>query len=433
MEKIDELEQRIEQLERELAESETRRQQLLDESEKTLDIAKHAYKVDHYGFIWVYEWQTKEYVKTDMRVMTPEVAERSIKAKHLADKCIEGRHMVDDLIEGRMIQDNTIDGRSIKPDTIGPEKIVDNSIYGDRLENDALVPGKIADDAVRSRNIADSVIKSNHIASKAVTPEKLSDDVEEAIVAPAINVLDLKYKGITDELRQMIETQQESGIALSQHLGFNENIGVSQKAITNAILKIWNKICDMTGEIISEGFTMRVEPTHIITEEDIEVEVFAESQNPLSGFESLQFFANGVLKDVAHNVESYHTVFTINETSVIRCEAVMLGKTYVQEAEVVKQTPFFMGSGMHYEEVITPECEQPLEGTIEGSYDVTVKNTGEHIFILIPKSRTSEFRRADMNGYEIPFTRSTDNNFLILKSINLYNAGVYNIDIDINT
>jgi hypothetical protein len=39
-----------------------------------------------------------------------------------------------------------------------------------------------------------------------------------------------------------------------------------------------------------------------------------------------------------------------------------------------------------------------------------------------------------MNGYEIPMAAPIDvDDFVVYKSINTYNAGTYNIDIDINS
>ena len=79
----------------------------------------------------------------------------------------------------------------------------------------------------------------------------------------------------------------------------------------------------------------------------------------------------------------------------------------------------------------------PLEGTLEGDYDITIPNDGDHIFIIIPSTREREFRRADLNGIdvqiEIPFARYTFENYIVYKSLNTYQAGTYNIDIDINT
>ena len=56
------------------------------------------------------------------------------------------------------------------------------------------------------------------------------------------------------------------------------------------------------------------------------------------------------------------------------------------------------------------------------------------MFIIIPASREDEFRRAkfDMGGFEIPMTVTQTTDLIICKTLNRYDAGTYNIDIDIN-
>lgn len=80
----EQLERKLLELQNELRERTTQMDELLSKSEKALDQALHAYKVDEYGFIWIYDAETKTYNITKMRVMTPEIADRAIHGGHLA-------------------------------------------------------------------------------------------------------------------------------------------------------------------------------------------------------------------------------------------------------------------------------------------------------------------------------------------------------------
>jgi predicted DNA-binding transcriptional regulator len=249
-------------------------------------------------------------------------------------------------------------------------------------------------------------------------------------------MLDQKYQGITDELYSMVQALQVGGIALSQKLGNREDIGISQKSLTEIIIRIWEKIGEMTGECYM-GFIMKVEPTFVACEGSVRVHVTADSSGSISNFDYIKIYSNGVLKAEGMAVETFDAEFDIDDTSVIECVAVIAGRTFTKQEKVTKYMPFFIGSGQRYQDIMNEECLQDLDGTLEGNYDITVRRTGDHIFIIIPASRKQEFRRADMNGLglkvEIPMTASEYEGFVAYKSINTYQAGTYNIDIDINS
>jgi hypothetical protein len=125
----------------------------------------------------------------------------------------------------------------------------------------------------------------------------------------------------------------------------------------------------------------------------------------------------------------------ITESSTIKVEGTIMGKMIAKTETVYKDIPFFMGSGMDYTEVMVPECHKELIGTLEGDYDVVIRNSGEYMFVIIPISKKQEYRRCkmDMSGIEISFTETEMQDYIVCKSLNTYNAGTYNIDIDINS
>jgi hypothetical protein len=295
---------------------------------------------------------------------------------------------------------------------------------------------KLKDGIVKTRHLEDGAVTTPKIKDKAVTSAKLSRDVQSTIVLPPVNMLDRKYQGITDELYSMVRALQVGGVALSQKLGNREDIGISQKSLTDMFIRIWNKMGEMTGECYM-GFSMVVEPTAIACEGSARIHVTADSSGSISNFDYIKIYANEVLKAEGMAVETFDAEFDIDDTSIIKCVAVIAGRTFTKQEKVTKYMPFFIGSGQAYQDIMNEDCMKDLDGTLEGSYDMTVRSTGDHIFIIIPASRKQEFRRADMNGLglkiEIPMTASEYEGFVVYKSINTYQEGTYNIDIDINS
>lgn len=271
---------------------------------------------------------------------------------------------------------------------------------------------------VQDRDIQSGAVKQRHIADKAVCPKHLSDEIKPFL---------------TEELYNMVESLQVGGVALSNFLGNRQDIGITQFALSEMIRRIWRAIGGITG-IDYLTFNMTIVPSNTIVYAGTVVRVTADSANSISFFNSIKIYANDVLIKSAENVNVCYIDYTITENTTFRCVGVMAGETHEKEMNVYKEVPFFIGSGNVYTDIMNEECRRSLDGTLEGSYDLNVNTNGDYIFIIIPASRKSEFRRADMNGYEIPMEAPVDvDDFVVYKSINTYNAGTYNIDIDINS
>ena len=186
-------------------------------------------------------------------------------------------------------------------------------------------------------------------------------------------------------------------------------------------------------------FKLTVQPTFIAKEGSGAVTVTADCSDAISDFDSIKLYVNDILKAESHDVSVYTQTLSLEENEVytIKAVGVVFGKIITKERQVTKVLPFFMGSGQTYQEVMVPECQKELVGTLEGDYDVIIKNTGEYMFIIIPISHKDEFRRADMNGLglkvEIPMQATETVDYVVYKSLNTYQAGTYNIDIDINS
>ena len=380
-------------------------------------------------------------------VQSRDIQNGAVQSRHISEGAIESRHIADKAVQAQHI-DGTIEARHIADKAIESRHIEDNSIKGDHFDDDGLHHGKIADDAIWARNIKDrnvtsrkiekKAIQNEHLSEKSVGPSNVTDDFQGKIVLPITNQLDGKYEDITKELYSMIASLQVGGIALSGKFGDRTDIGIHQKALTKALGRLWEELGTLTGKTYMD-YTLTVQPTFIPKEGTATVTVTADCSEAISDFDSIKLYVNGVLKAESHDVTRYIQNLTIESegVSTIKAEGIIFGKTIIKEAQVSKLMPFFMGGGQAYTDVMVPECQKELIGTLEGDYDLTVKNDGDYMFIIIPVSHKDEFRRADMNGLgikiEIPMASTTYDDYVVYKSLNTYKAGTYNIDIDINS
>jgi hypothetical protein len=263
--------------------------------------------------------------------------------------------------------------------------------------------------------------------------ESLPNEVKSSIIELITNPLDQKYSNITKELYSMIASLQVGGIALSGKLGEREDIGIHQKALTKLFGRLFGDIGEITGKDYM-NFTLTVVPTTTYSEDSVVVNIKADCREAISDFDSIKIYVDDEFIAESSDIEVFFTTATISKTSIVKAVGVIMGRTVVRTQQVIKEIPFFMGSGMDYQDAMTADNHKVMEGTLEGDYDVVIKHTGDYMFIIIPKSYKDEFRRADMNGYEILFEEPEEkSDYIIRKSKNTYMAGTYNIDIDINS
>lgn len=293
---------------------------------------------------------------------------------------------------------------------------------------------KLKEKIVKEEHLDDASVTTSKIKDKNVTPEKLSEQVLGYLVLPITDSIDQKYQNITNELYSMIASLQVGGIALSQEYGDRTDIGISQKTLTKSFGKFWEEMGKITGKNYM-NFNLSVAPEVTFSEAAVRINITADSSESISDFDSIKIYVDNVLVAESSDQEVFTTSATINKTSEIKAVGVILGKTITKTATAIKEIPFFMGSGQRYQDVINMDCLKQLVGTLEGDYDVTIKNDGEYLFVIIPISKKEEYRRCkmDMSGIEISFVESETPEYIICKSLNTYNAGTYNIDIDINS
>ena len=248
--------------------------------------------------------------------------------------------------------------------------------------------------------------------------------------------LEKKVNELAQLVRSFIRTS--GGTALSNQFGDDELIGVNQKALTQALNKIWEKLENITGEA-SQGITMIVSPTYFIGEDECLVNISASSTDA-GIFEHIEFYANGVLIDQADNVETFNCSTTISDTTDIKCVAKILGISYEKTKTVTHYNSFFLLAGkFNYDEDLMeyltnhPEYARSLNNGLRNNYDVECED-GDHIIVVMGRSLANGFMRADLNGLEIPFNSENitynGEEFTIFTSVNKYTGGIYNIDIN---
>ena len=360
---IQELEQKIQQLEREILEMKQEEQELLAKSNKALDFALHAYRIDHNGYVWVWDTDQKGYKKTKMRVNTPYVEDGSVTEKKMADDAISPRTIQKDAIENEHLSDESVSTRNLQSKLVTEEKMDDNSISHRAMQKDS----------VGEDNIQKESITNDKLGLQSVSFDNLMPNVPDMITDGPFSMVDQKYKRITDELYTMIRSLEIGGVALSPQFGYREDIGITQKTLTKVLGRIWEEIGNITGHDYMD-FTLTVAPLATYSESSAIIEMTADCTNAISDFDLIQLFVDDELIAEGSDVSVFRHTVTIDSTSVVKAVGTILGKTITKRVTAIKEVPFFMGSGQQYQDVMNQECIKIIDGTLEGDYDLTVKN-----------------------------------------------------------
>lgn len=351
-----------------------------------------------------------------------------------------------------MVDTDDIVDRSITSDKIALQAIITELIANlavttEKLANGAVTTEKLADLAVVTAKIADLAVTTAKLANGAVTNEKLADDAVEthniknrnvtaAKIALKNILLEHLHPSVLSTLKQDLQNQIDAleiaGVAVSNEFGDDTHIGISQKTMTDAINKLWQKIEDITGEFL-QGINMTVTPDYFISEDGATVHVTASTVETNGIFEKIQFFGNGTLIAEYENTDYVEFDTQIDESTVIMCKAKIMGIEYTRQHVITHYNSFFIGAGSTYEDVMNVEHVQPITRGIRGQYEITAE-ADDHIFIILGESLRQAFMRADISFTEIGFTEQVvtidDKNYYVLTSVNTYEAGTYKVFIN---
>lgn len=288
----------------------------------------------------------------------------------------------------------------------------------------------IVQDSINKRITFGSLFRSapfNTVLSEAANNLKEQLDNWRAELDEFEGNITKKVDSKLDEVQQAMNSLVEHGAVVSTTFGNSDTIGISQKTLTQALASIWKKFEQITGEPAS-GIELVVTPNYFISETDCKVHISALHSTGI--FDSIKFYANDELIAEAEGVKEFTYDTTIDDTTEIKCVATIFGIEYMEKKTVTKYYPFFIGSGTKWDDIVKESTARPYNGNIRGEYDIRVENEDDRMFIIIPASLKDQIIRADMNGFEIPFTITNTTEYIIYTSNNTYKKGVYNIDIN---
>lgn len=318
--------------------------------------------------------------------------------------------------------------RDIADKAVTGSKILDRVIDWFHIKKKAIRNEHIDDGAVDARTIKKGAVKNEHIGKAEIHPDKFAPCVEEWINEKMNYKCRLMEKQMR-ELRQLVTSYTKNGIALSNNLGAGQDIGVTQWKIAKELGYIWKKLNDITGEP-GKGIHVGIDPKVFITDGTALVNITVMSD--YEEFESLKIYVNDELRVSREHTEGFIDTMEISETSCIRTVAMIQGMEYTDIQIVNKLFPFFIGSGEIWSDAMTQKNARQYNGHLRGSYDITVNEDGQKMFVIIPTYLKEQMIRIDMNGFEVPVTVNEHDQYTVYESTNTYRAGRYNIDITNN-
>lgn len=221
-------------------------------------------------------------------------------------------------------------------------------------------------------------------------------------------------------------------VPISDQFGDGTEVTVSQKALTDAVNSIWNKIEDMTGESL-HGINMVVSPSYYVGDDGHDITISADSSDAASIFENIKFYINDELIAEFENVDVVELFQAhIEDTSIVKCEAKILGTTYTNRKKIVRYPGFWLGAGTSYTDVMNEQHLVDITGGIRTDKDITFRNN-DYLFVIMSNAVLDDFIRVDMNGFEMPLEDGVpipDEDCTYFKSKSRFQAGTYNIDIN---
>ena len=283
----------------------------------------------------------------------------------------------------------------------------------------------------KSNETIDTIIQTlwNNVISKI---NSIDENIKQELQTLIPTLIDNHINERVVDLQNQIDALDIHGIAVSNEFGTDSHISISQKTMTDAINKLWQKLEDMTGEVL-QGISMSVTPEYFISEDGCSVHISANTVETNGIFEHIAFYGNGSLIAEADNVDFFEYDTEITETTIIKCVAKIMGVEYTRQQIVTHYNSFWLGAGTAASDIMDVEHVIPITNGMRGAYDVDVAQ-GQHIIIIVGESLAGGFLRADLNSVEINFTESTvtvdGKNYKVFTSEEAYSAGTYNIDIN---
>lgn len=196
--------------------------------------------------------------------------------------------------------------------------------------------------------------------------------------------------------------------------------------------KLWSVLDEMTKEH-NNGISVVTELKYFV-EGDAMMGITVNSIR-LNAMSHVAIYINNEVIAEASDVATFTTDYLVSETSTLLCVAVIDGKEYREERTINRFDNFFLGAGNNYEDVMKDATSIPANNDANNSYDIVCRQ-GNHIYLVIDSAKDGCILRADMNGFEIPFSVSyvtvRGKEYAVFESDNVYEAGMYNIDLSVD-
>lgn len=267
--------------------------------------------------------------------------------------------------------------------------------------------------------IGEGAVTTEKLGDESVTPEKLSPRIMTEVIEPTYA-----------ELQQQINNINNGN--LTEDFGDRTDLAITQNTLTQAINSLWTKIQEITGESLY-GVTMTAVPNFFVSTEGCDITLTAHSSSSNLKFDKVVFYVDGEVVGTGNNTTSYTTTIFTDHTITVRCVATILGVPYPVEKVITYYKAFWLGAGTHYSQVMKMEHLIPLTDTMRGAYNVTCA-ANDYIYVIMGESMIDTFLRADINGFELQFNQELvtvdGNQYYVLKSVNQFKAGTYNVDIN---
>jgi hypothetical protein len=348
----------------------------------------------------------------------------------IVDRAITSEKIALLAIITELINDLAVTTAKLANGAVTTEKLADLSVITGKLADLAVTTGKLANLAVTNEKLADNAVQTRNIKDRNVTSSK----IKKGAILPEHFTRETLVE-LHKDLQNQIDSFNEHGLSVSNEFGSDPHIGISQKTLTDAINKIWQKLEDITGEVF-QGINMVVTPTFFVSEDGCDIHVSANTIDTNGLFEKIQFFVDGEAIYDATNTEyvSFDHHLDIKETYdyVVMCKAKIMGIEYIRQQIITRYNEFYIGAGSTYADVMDSAHARQLNGTMRHNYDVTF-DEGDKLVIVMGASLRDGFIRADLNGAEIEFTEQTvliDGKQYVVLTSEPWSAGDYNIDIN---
>lgn len=256
------------------------------------------------------------------------------------------------------------------------------------------------------------------ISDKAVGRSKLSNEVQGELDR-------------IDDLQRQINSIETSGLALSQGLGNDPAIGISQKAITEEILRLHDRINEITGEI-TMGIDMIVSPDYYVGYEGCDVHILAMSYGA-DRFDYIAFYINNSAEPAIErtSVNTVDETLHIEHSATIKCVARIMGKEFIKEKTVSQISSFWAGAGSKWQDIMDTSHAVSISDSSQYQIPVTV-NQGDYLFIILSEEEAWRFNRATFLGGlgDISFSSPqtvvlSGQNYKVFTSLYNYQAGNY--------